>query len=266
MSESRPHKELPEYSALRVQPNRGLPNDLSAYEASDEFEQCVDRRTADLRRPENRPAVDDDVFVALLRGEGDGAGLIMRVSNAQPTNCVLVFTDAVRAADYAQVQLADGPHCSYWIANARVMVDALHGMANDDVATAFMFDRCPRCHFSSEDGFVSLSIETPEQLVGMWCRYAASRLERSQLYREYSVAAAQAGRLDDALQVALEAVGHTSPGDARLHLLIGKLGVARRDLYLVDEARAFLRYFEYFEEEQALEAAVRAGKADFAAE
>jgi hypothetical protein len=52
----------------------------------------------------------------------------------------------------------------------------------------------------------------------------------------------RAGRLKEARDVTLQAVGHASLEDPRLHLLLGQLAVGLGDGPLLREAKAFLHF------------------------
>ena len=122
-------------------------------------------------------------------------------------------------------------------------------------------DRCPRCGTFAVFG--SDSVTTAEKAIDCWSIFKAGELARLDLYLNYARAAACAGRLAMARDVALETVAHVSLDDPRAHLLLGQVAVALRDRDLLREAKDFLRFLKAGSWEQKLDEAVRSGAPEF---
>ena len=90
--------EFPSYSLLEAVPCRQLPQDLVERESSEEFSRERDRLQAELfdRRPN-----DQMPNFATFLGKDNGV-----VTRPLPqSNCLLVFSTPIHAADYARVLL-----------------------------------------------------------------------------------------------------------------------------------------------------------------
>src|SRR5258708_21635697 len=68
----RNRKELPEYSALRLTPTRGVPPDLKEAEDSESFATSQENLQCELRNPPRRPLDDEPLFMELLEAKGSG--------------------------------------------------------------------------------------------------------------------------------------------------------------------------------------------------
>ena len=155
------------------------------------------------------------------------------------TRCLLVFSTPFRAAEYARILLASGPRVKYLSSSPLQFTCMLRDLERPAVK-AFTIDRCPRCSI-----FTSIhtgSIRGAADVVRTWAICKATELARTELYLAYASGAMRAGRLKEARDVTLQAVGHASLEDPRLHLLLGQLAVGLGDGTLLREAKAFLRF------------------------
>src|SRR5215831_5905094 len=92
--------DVPAYSLLEAEPCRGLPEDLDAQEKSEEYKQLYERLESELCAQvtdENTPG-----FVTFLK---EGEGLLQFLTPEFNGGCLLAFSSALRAADYARVQV-----------------------------------------------------------------------------------------------------------------------------------------------------------------
>src|SRR5262245_51450303 len=104
-------KELPEYSALRRRPTRGLPPDLAEQEWGQPYRLRRQAIQDDLLQPPRRPAEDKALFTGLLaRDEG---GVVTITLPDKGRLCVPLFSTPWRAADYVQTLLTTGPEVQY---------------------------------------------------------------------------------------------------------------------------------------------------------
>jgi len=69
--------------------------------------------------------------------------------------------------------------------------------------------------------------------------------------------------LEVARDVALEAIGHVTLEDPRLHFLLGQLALGLSDRVLLREARAHMAFFRQDMWEQRLDRSVRSGSPEF---
>lgn len=142
------------------------------------------------------------------------------------------------------------------------LVVMLRDLRKDAAVETFTLDRCPRCPLFT--AFESKSIKSAADLLEVWGITKATEQSRADLYVSYAVESARGGELERARDVALEAVGHVSLEDARLHLLLGQIAVALADPVLLREARQFLRFFRLIPWELKLYEVETSGTPDFA--
>lgn len=72
LKRKRKRKELPEYSALRSIPSRGVPPDLAEAEQSKSFVTSRENFESELRKSPRRPLGDNPLFTELLETNGTG--------------------------------------------------------------------------------------------------------------------------------------------------------------------------------------------------
>jgi hypothetical protein len=225
---------LPSYSLLVSVPSRGLPDDLSKQEQSEDFSGWCERiqsQLLDEQTDENTPG-----FAIFLE---TGEGLLQIHLPERKGLCLLAFSTPLRAADYARVQMpreefqciGSSPH------GTGLVVRACREQAG---TTHVALDRCPRCPtFAALDGS---ALDTAAKVIRVWKISAATEIARTNLYRNYARSAARNGDLDLARAVALEIVGHVTSQDPLTHLLLGKLGIRSRDRSLLRDAHSFLAF------------------------
>lgn len=253
----RNRRELPEYSALRSTPTRGLPPDLKEAEDSESFTTSRENLQCELRKPPRRPLDDEPLFMELLEANGSGVVYITLPAGGR---CLPVFSTPVRAFDYVRTLLATGPTVRYLHSSPVQLAQMLRDVEAIEIKTLAL-DRCPRCSIFTNVGTPSL--KAADDLIGVWSIFKATELARLNLYFSYALEAARAGRIETARDVAMETVGHVSPEDPRPHLLLGELAVKLRDRKLLREARAFLRFLNLDRWERKLEQVEQSGSPDF---
>jgi hypothetical protein len=228
---------LPGYSALKANPCRGLPPDLTEMERSESFSARRDALQSALLDTSQRPEIDASLFTELI-DSGNGF-LSLTLPNGSP--CVPIFSTPFRAADYMYTLLSRGPRLQYLCTSPVQLIPMLRDFEDSGIDSV-AFDRCPRCDTLCV--IKSHSIKDPNDAVNIWAISKAGELARTELYFTYAQASARAGRLELAHDVGLEAVGHTTMEDPRLHLLLGQVGIGLGDGVLLKEAKAFLDYFK----------------------
>jgi hypothetical protein len=144
--------------------------------------------------------------------------------------CLLVFTSAFRADDYVRTQLATGPPIQYLSSSSLEAFRMVTSMREADVG-ALAIDRCPRCGVCSMTAMKPVRI--PRDLVILWSINKAIEFTRAEMCVEYALKAAREGELRVARDVLLEAVGHVTPDDPRLHFLLGQVAIASEDARLL---------------------------------
>jgi hypothetical protein len=251
-------KELPEYFALRSTPTRELPPDLAEAERSESFATSRENFERELRKLPRRPPEDDPLFMELL--EANGSGVVTITLPDRSDQCLPVFSTPFRAFDYVQTLLASGPLVRYLSSSPVQLLHMLHDIESVGIKTLAL-DRCPRCSIFTTVG--TSSLKTSDDLIGLWCIFKATQLARMNLYSSYALEAARVGRIEIALEVALETVGHVDLEDPRPHLLLGLLAVKLRDRKLLREAQTFLRFLKLDRWEQKLDQVVQSGSPDF---
>ena len=257
LTRKKKHKELPEYSALRSTPTRGVPTDLAEAEESESF--ATSRKTfeSELRELSGRPLEDDPLFTELL--ETNGSGVVTITLPNHKGQCLPVFSTPFRAADYVQTLLASGPQVRYLNSSPLQLVHMLRNEAAGIETLAL--DRCPRCSIFTTVG--TSALKASDDLIKVWCIFKATQIARENLYFSYALESARAGRIEIARVVALETVGHVSLEDPRPHLLLGQLAVKLRDRELLREAKSFLQFFKLDRWGRKLDQVVLSGSLDF---
>jgi hypothetical protein len=253
-------EELPLYSRLKSVPTRGLPPELVEQEKSEFFAIQREARERELLESARRLPSDEPLFTELVRGK-DGTVLTIDLPD-NGGRCLPIFSNPLRAADYAQTLLPASFSVQYLSSSPLELIEMLRDLEEAGVE-AFAPDRCPRCKIFTSIGCDS--VYTADNLLAVWAIFKATELARAELYLAYARESTGRGQLDVACDVALETVGHVTLEDPRAHLLLGQLGVGLRDRRLVQEARAFLRFLKLDEWEQKLANAERSGSPDFEA-
>lgn len=251
-------KELPEYSALRSVPCRGIPPDLAEAEESESYVASREDFESELRKSPQRPLEDNPLFTELL-GTNDTGVVTITLPDHQG-QCLPVFSTPFRAADYVQTLLASGPPVQYLTSSPLQLVRMLGDLRAAGIATLAL-DRCPRCSIFTIVG--TSSLKAAEDVINVWCICKATQLARENLYFSYALRSARAGRAEIARDVALESVGHVNLEDPRPHLLLGQLAVQLGDRKLLRESRAYLRFFKLDQWERKLDQVIQSGSPDF---
>lgn len=251
--------ELALYAALRSVPSRGLPPELTTREADESFTDRTEALQRQLLETPRRPGDDEPLFTLLLDARRRGVVTLNPPGNGGP--CLPVFSTPLRAADYAQTHLAAGLSVSYLYSSPAEFARLLGDVGGVGI-TAFALDRCPRCPTFNAVEIVPAM--TTDDALRIWAISKSIELARADLYFEFALDEARAGRLTVAWEVALEAVGHVTMEDPRPHLLLGQLGVGLDDRKLVREAKAFLRFLQLDAWERKLDEDAGSGSPDFA--
>ena len=253
------HKEeLPIYSELKSIPTRGLPPELADKEASEFFTSQFEARQQELLEPTRCPPKDEPLFTELIRGK-DGAVVTINLPD-DGGRCLPVFSNPLRAGDYVQTLLPAGSTVQYLCSSPLELIEMLRDLEAAGVE-AFTLDRCPRCEIVTI--IDSSSAKTADDLLTLWAVFKATELARADLYFAFALDSARAGQLEVARSVVLETIGHVTLEDPRPHLLLGQLGVGLKDRRLVEEAKAFLRFWKFDEWERKLDHIARSGSLDF---
>jgi len=244
--------DFPSYSLLEAEPCRGLPQDLDAQEKSDDFHQRCNRIESELCAQ----ATDESTpgFATFLK-EGDG--LLQFLSPELKGGCLLAFSSALRAADYARVQVPDKKF-SYFCSSPAQAVAGIAQFRERETIRHVALDRCPRCNvFMAVD---ASRLNSAANLIRVWKIAKSIEIARCNLYLDYARAAAAAGQFLVARDVALELVGHVTAEDPRPHMLLGTLAPRLRDKKLHREARRYLEFLHQDAWVAELGAATRANK------
>jgi hypothetical protein len=107
------------------------------------------------------------------------------------------------------------------------------------------------------------SVRTPQDLVILWSINKAIEFTRAEMCVEYAMKVARGGELRIARDVLLEAVGHVTPDDPRLHFLLGQVAIASEDARLLREATHHLRFLKQEKWGDRLDDSVANGRPEF---
>jgi hypothetical protein len=251
-------EEVPQYSALEATPTRGLPPEVRENEESQSFNARRETLEHALLDPVQRPPIEAPLFTELMAKERGVVTLTLPNDGAQ---CVPVFSTSFRAADYIRTLLNQGPRAHYLSSSALQFVHMLHDLEEIGIERLTL-DRCPCCPTLTI--IDSRSIKVPDDAVRIWAIIKSSELARAELYFTHALESARTGFLDLARDVALEAVGHVTMEDPRLHLLLGQVALGLGDRRLLGQAKAFLDFFNFEEWRRKLGQVEESGALDFA--
>ena len=251
-------EDVPHYSALKAIPTRGLPTEVSESEESQFFSARRDAMEQALLDPVRRPPVESPLFIELSVGERGVLTLTLPDNGAQ---CMPVFSTAFRAADYIRTLQSQGPRAHYLSSSPLQFVHMLRDLEEIGIVR-WTLDRCPRCPILT--AIDSRSIKVPDDAVRVWAIAKSMELARAELYLTHALESARAGFLELARDVALEAVGHVTMEDPRLHLLLGQVAIGLVDRRLLGEAKAFLDFFNFEQWRRKLGQVEESGALDFA--
>ena len=229
---------VPHYSALRTNASRGLPTELEQQEGSESFRARRESLQEDLLDGGQRPSIEAPLFTMLINSDGNFVALTL----PDDARCIPVFSTPFRAADYIRALLNRGPRLQYLCSTSIQFLQMARDFEDSGIEW-ITIDRCPRCSDVSISAIGVSSIKAPDDAVVLWAIHKAGELARAELYCAFALESARAGKLELARDVALEAVGHVTMEDPRLHLLLGKIAIARGDGRLLSEAKAFLEFF-----------------------
>lgn len=248
---------LPWYSALKAVPTRGIPDELRAQEDQEYGDNKDEALRSEFLAPTRRPPDNAPLFTELITQRG---GLVTTTLPDGIKQCLLIFSSPFRAADYARVQLATSPRPQYLVSSPLELlklVADLRGVGIESLA----LDRCPRCPSFTVVSFTSQA--SANTVLELWATHKSTEIIRANLYFAYALKCARAGGFEVARDVALEAVGHVTPEDPRLHFLLGQLALGLNDKILLREAKAQLTLFRDDDLQQWLDGSVRSGSPEF---
>src|SRR5215510_9166982 len=251
-------EEVPHYSALKATPTRDLPPEVRDNEESQSFNARSKALEQALLDPVRRPPIEAPLFTELLAKKRDVVTLTLPNGGAQ---CVPVFSTPFRAADYIRTLLSQSPRAHYLSSSPLQFVHMLRDLEEIGVVR-WTLDRCPRCPILT--AIDSRSIKAPDDAVRVWAITKSMELARAELYFTHALESARAGFLELARDVALEAVGHVTMEDPRLHLLLGQVAIGLVDRRLLGEAKAFLDFFNFEPWRRKLGQVEESGTLDFA--
>lgn len=250
---------LPEYSAIRSTPTRGLPSELVATEGGEKFAARQQALSDELCGSPHRPPDDEPLLIAFMDEKRTGFLTVNGPDDGQ--RCVPVFSASWRAADYRRVLFSSRPAILECPLTPEGFIKILRDLNGIGVST-FAIDRCPRCTIFP--AFGGSSMRTPGDVIRVWAIHKAAEILRAELYLAYASELARRGRLDAARDVALETVGHVTMENPRAHFLLGQLAVGLDDRPLLREAATCLRAFGFEQWMDKLGRVVRSGSPDFA--
>lgn len=251
-------EEVPHYSALKATPTRGLPPEVGEDEESQSFKARRDTLEQALLDPVRRPPIEAPLFTELLAKE---RGVVTLTLPNDGAHCVPVFSTPFRAADYIRTLLNHGPRAHYLSSSPLQFVHMLRDLEEIGIGRLTL-DRCPRCPILT--AIDSRSIKVPDDAVRVWAITKSTEIARAELYYTHALESARAGFLELAWDVALEAVGHVTMEDPRLHLLLGQVTIGLGDRRLLGEAKAFLDFFNFESWRRKLGQVEESGALDFA--
>lgn len=107
--------------------------------------------------------------------EAQGSGIVTINLPDHSGQCLPVFSTPFRAFDYVQTRLASGPAVRYLSSSPLQLVQMLRDIEASGIE-ALALDRCPRCSIFTTVG--TCSLQTTDDLIGLWCIFKATLLAR----------------------------------------------------------------------------------------
>ncbi len=230
-----PHAGLPYYKALeRNQPGR-VRRDFSDLENSPEIAQLRTKFETELLSGPCCPKEDQRLLTTFIRYP---AGFFtITLPNSIP--CLLSFSSPMRAAGYARAH-ARRMRLKYLSSSAQEFAQLLGDLRRSGAIQDFAIDVCPHCLT-----FPAIQIKeliTPADILKIWAICKSGELARESLYFSRAKEAAERGNLQEARDIALEAIQHVTIESASLHLLLGKIAISLNDKDLLRDAQTFLEF------------------------
>src|SRR5215467_15446088 len=176
---------FPAYSLLQREPRRAHPEDLDVQEKSDEYKLRYKRLGSELCAQvtdENTPR-----FFHFLKEKGQQLQVLTPEFNG---GCLLAFSSALRAADYARVQVPKKKF-EYFCSSPAQAAFGITEMREKAGVSHIALDRCPRCNVFTAVG--TLNWTSPTDLILLWKTAKAIEITRCNLYLDYARAAAAKG-------------------------------------------------------------------------
>lgn len=233
---------LPYYKVLERDQYGRARHDFSDLENSPAIDRLRTEFEAELLSLPRRPEEDKPLLTTFMTGP---AGFFtITLPNSIP--CLLSFSSPIRAAEYARVH-ARRLRLKYLSSSALEFAQLLGDLQRSGAVRDFAIDVCPHCLT-----FPALQIKeliTAADVLQIWAICKSGELARESLYFARAKEAAERGDLQEAREIALEAIQHVTTESARLHLLLGKTAVSLNEKDLLRDARMFL---EFLHAEQAL--------------
>jgi hypothetical protein len=248
LKRNRRGKEMPEYSAIRKIPSRGLPRNLTELEAGKAHVDRRDEIENSLLELHKTKKAQSPSFVEIL--DIKHHGLLTITLPETSSLCLPVFSSPFRAGDYVRTIVDSGSPVNYLSSSSGqliAMLRELRGLGIDQ----FVLDRCPRCNTFC--AIHSESVSSVDDVITCWSISRATELARLELYLNYAQRCVDHSELVNARDVLLEIAAHVGLEDRRLHLLLGQVAVALDDRELLRESKAFLQFFQF----ESLEGDVR---------
>lgn len=250
-----PPRQVPLYAALIEKPTRDVPQNLKTNEESPEFAEWQ-KKWQEKLRGQKRPADDQPVLTTLAAGDH-------MATFAMPDTgerAALFFSSPLRAADYKDCMGQESADAQIPMLPLAGFVKMLRDLEGAGV-THFAFDRCPRC--TGATVAEAAAVQTVEDAWAVRSQYKGAEIAREKLYFEYALDAARTGHLEEAREVALQAVSHITTEDPNMHLLIGQIGVALAETQLHQDAIAMLQMLKAEPYVAKLKTVIEIGAADF---
>lgn len=250
-------QKVPEYSAIRERPTRGLPSDLKEQEAGQAHHDRQDAIEHSLRELPRRPDAESPLFVEIL---AEQRSLLTITLPEEKSQCLPIFSTSFRAADYVRTLPGSGSSVNYLASSPVELVTLLRDLRELGI-DQFVLDRCPRCNIFC--AIHSTAVTTADDAITCWSISKATELARLNLYLTHAQASARAGELYTARDVLLETAAHISFEDPRVHVLLGQVAMALHDRELLREAKAFLQFFQLNSWVRRLDEIVQSGSPNF---
>lgn len=225
---------LPNYTALERNRLGKDRRDFGDLENSPQVDRLREELVSELLSLPRRPAEDKPLLTSFLSGPSG----IFTVTLPDSTPCLLSFSTPLRAGQYARIH-AGQLQLRYLSSSPQEYVVMLGDLRRCGVQS-FALDACPHC--MTFPVLETKSMVTPADVVKIWAIHKSGELARETLYFARAKKAAERRDLQEAKEIALEAIQHVTSESPRLHLLLGEVALSLKEKELYREARIFLEF------------------------
>ena len=227
---------MPKYTSLEAVAAMETPKQIADWEASAQFTRLCEHQAGVLTTAAAKAPASHPFFFSALLPEDKGL-LTVQSRTGLLSRCGALFTSEIRVAVYGDL-LFGGLKLTPINFTPAVFVETLARLSNVGIRH-FVLDRCPRCW--SFEVCSNVSISGTESAVAHWALIKAAEMTRANYYLQLARHHSGSGAYAESRDIALYAVAHVAPDDARFHEHLLTVAEQLADKVLQLEAKAAVR-------------------------